>query len=110
MSNAYIHNNDKEVTAVKRLSLLSMIALFLFSFPLLASALSTPESFAPLVKKEGAAVVNISTRQVVKVQQQSPFGDPQMDQFFKHFFGGMPQQEQIRQSLGSGCIISAGAC
>jgi serine protease Do len=53
-------------------------------------------------------VVNISTRQVVKVQQQSPFGDPQMDEFFYRFFGGRhPQREQVRQSLGSGFIISA---
>src|SRR3972149_7350145 len=91
---------------MKRLSRSSFIALVsLFLFPLLANALPAPDSFAPLVKKEGPAVVNISTRQAVKVQQQSPFGDPQMDQFFKHFFGGMPQQEQVRQSLGSGLII-----
>ena len=93
---------------MKRLSCSSFIVLAsLFLFPLLSNAVPAPESFAPLVKKEGPAVVNISTRQVVKVQQQqSPFGDPQMDQFFKHFFGGMPQQEQVRQSLGSGFIIS----
>ncbi len=70
-------------------------------------AASAPESFAPLVKKEIPAVVNISTRQVVKVRQPSPFGDPQMDEFFYRFFGGKPQREQVRQSLGSGFIISA---
>ncbi len=92
---------------MKRLSRSSFIALvFLFLFPLLSNALPAPESFAPLVKKEVPAVVNISTRQVVKVQQQSPFGDPQMDQFFRHFFGGTPPKEQVRQSLGSGFIIS----
>ena len=54
------------------------------------------------------AVVNISTRQVVKVQQPSPFGDPQMDDFFYRFFGGRaPQREQVRQSLGSGFVISS---
>jgi len=74
--------------------------------PLTSGAASAPESFAPLVKKEMPAVVNISTRQVVKVQQQSPFGDPRMDEFFYHFFGGAPQREQVRQSLGSGFIIS----
>jgi serine protease Do len=52
-------------------------------------------------------VVNISTKQVVKVRQQSPFGDPQMDEFFFRFFGNRPQREQVRQSLGSGFIISA---
>jgi serine protease Do len=71
------------------------------------NAQPAPESFAPLVKKLNNLVVNISTRQVVKVRQQSPFGDPQMDEFFYRFFGGqMPQREQVRQSLGSGFIIS----
>jgi serine protease Do len=74
--------------------------------PIVSSAATTPESFAPLVKKEMPSVVNISTRQVVKVRQQSPFGDPQMDDFFYRFFGRMPQREQVRQSLGSGFIIS----
>src|SRR3990172_4416310 len=92
---------------MKRLSRSSFIALVsLFLFPLLSNALPAPDSFAPLVKKEGPAVVNISTKQVVKVRQQSPFGDPQMDQFFNRFFGGAPQREQVRQSLGSGFIIS----
>lgn len=85
---------------------LSSILLIAFLVPPGALAASAPESFAPLVKKERASVVNISTRQVIKVQQQSPFGDPQMDEFFYHFFGGAPQREQVRQSLGSGFIIS----
>ena len=77
--------------------------------PYLSFAAQAPESFAPLVKKEMPAVVNISTRQVIKVQQSSPFGDPQMDDFFYRFFGGRaPQREQVRQSLGSGFIISSG--
>jgi serine protease Do len=83
------------------------VVLFLFPAPLLSPAAPAPESFAPLVKKEMPAVVNISTRQVVKVQQRTPFGDPQMDDFFYRFFGGRPpQREQVRQSLGSGFIIS----
>ncbi len=86
---------------------LPVIFLIVFLFPAGAFAVSAPGSFAPLVKKERTAVVNISTRQVIKMQQQSPFGDPQMDQFFYHFFGGAPQQEQVRQSLGSGFIISS---
>ncbi|OGW42147.1 MAG: hypothetical protein A2010_08320 [Nitrospirae bacterium GWD2_57_9] len=87
------------------------LALFLlplsFLAPLSSLAAAPPETFAPLVKKEMPAVVNISTRQVVKVQQQSPFGDPQMDDFFYRFFGGRPsQREKVRQSLGSGFVIS----
>ncbi len=84
-----------------------IVVLILSLVPLLSLAATAPESFAPLVKKEMPAVVNISTRQVIKVQQQSPFGDPQMDDFFYRFFGGRPpQREQVRQSLGSGFIIS----
>jgi serine protease Do len=90
-------------SALKPSSLLLLIA---FLFPPGALAASAPESFAPLVKKERTAVVNISTRQVIKMQQQSPFGDPQMDEFFYQFFGGAPQRERVRQSLGSGFIIS----
>ncbi len=93
-----------------RITIKTLPVVFLFLFlildPLGSKAASTPESFAPLVKKEMPAVVNISTRQVVKVQQPSPFGDPQMDEFFYHFFGGRPQREQVRQSLGSGFVIS----
>jgi serine protease Do len=83
-----------------------VLALLVCFVPLLSFAAAAPESFAPLVKKEMPAVVNISTRQVVKVRQQSPFGDPQMDEFFYRFFGNRPQREQVRQSLGSGFIIS----
>lgn len=79
----------------------SIVILFLLSSVSLAAF--APDSFAPLVKKEMPAVVNISTRQVVKVRQQSPFGD---DEFFRRFFGEFPAREQIRQSLGSGFIIS----
>lgn len=77
--------------------------ILLLLLPSMALAVFAPDSFAPLVKKEMPAVVNISTRQVVKVQQRSPFGD---DEFFRRFFGELPAREQIRQSLGSGFIIS----
>ncbi len=89
------------------IKIIPVIVIFLF-FALVppgSKAASAPESFAPLVKKEMPAVVNISTRQVVKVQQPSPFGDPQMDEFFYRFFGNRPQREQVRQSLGSGFVI-----
>ena len=81
--------------------------IIVFSLAASAPAQSVPQSFAPLVKAQKSSVVNISTRQVIKVQQPSPFGDPQMDQFFYRFFGGQaPQKEQVRQSLGSGFVIS----
>jgi serine protease Do len=86
---------------------LAAVAAVLIALPGNAGAQSAPESFAPLVKAHKASVVNISTRQVIKAKQPSPFGDPQMDQFFYRFFGGQqPQKEQVRQSLGSGFVIS----
>jgi serine protease Do len=96
----------EKVTMKPVLKFLAVLFLTFFVFPLSSNAASTPESFAPLVKQEMPTVVNISTKQVVKVAQQSPFGDPQMDEFFYRFFGGRPPREQVRQSLGSGFIIS----
>jgi serine protease Do len=68
-----------------------------------------PSSFADLTQALQPAVVNISSRQKVKVDNQNPFtGTP-----FEGLFGGQePQQGQSPQtrearSLGSGFIISA---
>lgn len=72
--------------------------------------------FTDLVKKNGAAVVNISTTQKAPEIEQMPEGQsiPQMpegspfEEFFKHYFqgpgGGMAPREST--SLGSGFIIS----
>lgn len=60
-----------------------------------------PGSFADMVERLQPAVVNISTRQ--RVQVQNPFaGTP----FGEMFGGGTPQTRQA-QSLGSGFLISA---
>lgn len=66
--------------------------------------------FASVIDPALPAVVNISTTQVVKVQQNMPgfFNDP----FFQQFFGnqgGEPQRPmtQKEQSLGSGVIINS---
>jgi len=64
-----------------------------------------PSSFADLTEQLAPAVVNISTRQRVKVANSNPFaGTP-----FADLFGGDNQGPQTReaQSLGSGFIISA---
>ena len=61
-------------------------------------------SFAPVVKKVGPAVVNLSTKRVVR-QRVSPFAD---DPFFEMFFGNMMpglSQERVESSLGSGVIV-----
>jgi serine protease Do len=69
-----------------------------------------PASFADLTQQLAPAVVNISTRQRVRVANQNPFaGTPFEDLFGGQ--GGAPQgggpQTREAQSLGSGFIISA---
>jgi serine protease Do len=67
-------------------------------------------SFAGLVQKLKPSVVNISTTSVLRTKGfdfPSPFGekDP-FEEFFKGFFGEMPQQEFRQQGLGSGFVVS----
>ncbi len=65
-----------------------------------------PMSFADLAAEVQPAVVNISTTSTVKVPG-SPFrhySGPEGD-FFRQFFGEMPDRELKEQSLGSGVII-----
>ncbi|MCM0082609.1 DegQ family serine endoprotease [Geomonas sp. Red32] len=68
-------------------------------------------NFAKLAEVLTPAVVNISTRKNVKPQlpsgeQQSPSGNP-FEEFFKHFYGDIPQHRHAETSLGSGVIISS---
>ncbi len=70
-----------------------------------APVAGAPASFADLTEQLAPAVVNISTRQRVKVASVNPFaGTP-----FADLFGGQESGPQTReaQSLGSGFIISA---
>ena len=62
-------------------------------------------SLAPIIKAASPAVVNISTRGVIKRQMQGPFMNP----LFQQFFGVPPNQtmEEPFQSLGSGVIVNA---
>ena len=64
--------------------------------------------FTGLVEKEGVAVVNISTTQIIRNDQafpNIPEDDPFYD-FFRHFAPQIPR-EQESQSLGSGFIVSS---
>ncbi len=79
---------------------------------LFAHGLSAKElpDFTELVEKQGAAVVNVSTTQIVRSPQalqgipNLPENDP-FYEFFRRFAPQMPR-EQESQSLGSGFIIS----
>lgn len=61
-------------------------------------------TLAPMLEKVTPAVVNISTRGHVRVQENPLFADP----FFRHFFD-LPSQPRKRQtqSLGSGVVVDA---
>ena len=66
--------------------------------------------FTALVEKQGAAVVNVSTTQIIEAPQglqgfpNLPENDP-FNEFFRRFAPQMPQQRESR-SLGSGFIIN----
>ena len=82
-----------------------LIAGFIISFS--AQAAGLPD-FTGLVEKQSAAVVNVSTTQVIHNAQNFP-GVPEGDPFFEFFRRFAPQmpRDQKLQSLGSGFIISA---
>ncbi len=64
--------------------------------------------FTDLVEKQGSAVVNISTTQIIRNAQGVP-NLPESDPFYEFFRRFAPQmpRERESQSLGSGFIISA---
>jgi len=69
-----------------------------------------PESFADLTEQLQPAVVNISTRQRIEIQQSAnPFAGTPLADLFGRRGRNQPQEPQTReaQSLGSGFIISA---
>ncbi|HEX7853144.1 MAG TPA: Do family serine endopeptidase [Sphingobium sp.] len=74
-----------------------------------AAPRGAPGSFADMVERLQPAVVNISTKQRVKVQTQNPFAGTPFGNLFgggDDAPGGAPQTRQA-QSLGSGFIVSA---
>lgn len=91
---------------LKRIFIIALLGLFAHTL----EARELPD-FTELVEKQGAAVVNVSTTQVVRNTQafpgmpNLPEGDP-FYEFFRRFAPQVPR-EQESQSLGSGFIISA---
>jgi serine protease Do len=96
----------KEKEMLKNIFALALFALFAQSL----AAKELPD-FTALVEKQGAAVVNVSTSQLVQNTQGVPAipglpeGDP-LAELFRRFGSPMPR-EQETHSLGSGFIISA---
>lgn len=103
----------------KKTSLIALLASAAFFILTLPAFAERPDTFAPLVEKYGATVVNIYTTQTVKEPPISnfPFQEHQgVPEFFKKFFeqqgqGGQGYHGQVipqkRTSLGSGVITSA---
>lgn len=89
---------------LKRLLLVVFMLGMNFVQPALARDLP---DFTGLVERQGAAVVNISTTQIIRRAQGLP-NLPENDPFFEFFHRFAPQvpREQEAQSLGSGFIIS----
>ena len=98
---------------ISRKSRLAAFGIFIFIFlsiqPLSARCISV--SFAELAKKVQHSVVNISTTQVIEggpfIGPLAPFRDFFGDDFFKRFFGDLPQGELKTHALGSGFIIDS---
>lgn len=94
--------------------LLAYVFFLLLSNLALAQGRTLPD-FTELVDKQGPAVVNISTTQMIRGRAASPFGmdenDPMLE-FFRRFgprgpgMPGIPREFENR-SLGSGFIISS---
>ena len=85
----------------------SMVLCFGIILSVSVHAAGLPD-FTGLVEKQAAAVVNISTTQIIHNAQgipNFPEGDP-LFEFFRRFAPPMPR-EQESQSLGSGFILSA---
>jgi serine protease Do len=89
------------------------VCLALFAQTAFAQIRELPD-FTELVEKQGAAVVNISTTQVIRGNRLGGYGQLPFDEndpsfeFFRRFFPQMPNmpREQESKSLGSGFIIS----
>lgn len=100
-----------------RISLiLAALALLVPVTAAAATGGTVPLSFADLAEKVKPAVVNISTTKTVTsgglgmfrepFGQGSPFEHFFGDDFFRRFFGDMPERKFEQRSLGSGFVIS----
>jgi len=71
-----------------------------------------PESFAELAEELGHVAVNISTTKTVKgVGRLSPFWGKEFrdffgEEFFRRFFGEIPEEQLKQRSLGSGVVVT----
>lgn len=67
--------------------------------------LSGPFSYSDAVKQASPAVVNIYTSKIIEQRAHPLLQDPAFRQFFG--YNGVPRQQRLQSSLGSGVIVSA---
>ena len=74
--------------------------------PIVPAALPVPSgSFAQVAETVAPAVVNINT--VTRGTGRTPIEEFFGEEFFHHFFGEVPEREQVQRSLGSGVIVDS---
>ena len=70
---------------------------------------SLQNAFIRISQQVGPAVVSISTEQIERVKEyfrgHPSFGNEQFEDFFRQFYGDVPERELHRFGLGSGVII-----
>ncbi len=104
------------VQTIRHVTLLSCCVVLAVFVPATEALARELPDFTVLVEKNSPAVVNVST--VQKANSKRDTGNPEMDEFFRRFFGPDgrgapfgPDQRGApfspRRSLGSGFIISA---
>lgn len=93
---------------LRRIGFLALALLIGFGAPTSLPASERRTPVVEAVEKTSAAVVNISTEQII----EAPFGglrgfsgDPFFDQFFRDFFEYQPRRRLRQSSLGSGVIV-----
>jgi len=98
----------------KKIFMVLVIIIFL-AFGLVQNAVAKngiPDSFAELAAKQAHVAVNISTTKTIKaIRRFSPFQGREFkdffgDEFFRHFFGEIPEGKMKQRSLGSGVVVS----
>ncbi len=107
--------NERTHRTIKILICMALAGSLLFGIGVVrdvSAQTGIPDSFAELVAKEGHVAVNISTTKVVKGFRRSlPFPGREFrdffgEEFFRRFFGEIPERELRQRSLGSGVVVS----
>lgn len=109
-------------------SVFAVAPVVLAAPPVVSPTVAALPDFADIVDRTGPGVVNIRTTERVRqnAQGQGGMDDPEMQEFFRRFFGipvpkqqqpgtprgngkqgGQGQQEEVPRGVGSGFIISA---